>query len=125
MPFGTGTGVFYKNVDYRFKNTTDRPVQLILWQDDQQLYGELRTTKDFPYSYRITENNQGYVEEKGDFYHVSQVYRITLDKDRRIIKRELVLNNHSKVMYDYSLIPENQIITPCLRRLETAERKTV
>ncbi len=65
------------------------------------------------------------MEEKGEFYRVSQVYRITLDKDRRIIKRELVLNNHSKVMYDYSLIPENQIITPCLRRLETAERKTV
>ena len=65
------------------------------------------------------------VEENGEFYRVSQVYRITFDKDRRIIKRELVLNNHSKVIYDYRLIPENQIITSRLRKLESTERKTV
>lgn len=118
VPFGTGTGVFYKNVDYRFKNTTDRPVQLMIWQDEGDLCGELRSTEKFPYIYRITENNQGYIEENGVFYRVSQVYRITLDKDRRIVKKELILNNHSKVMYDYSLIPKEQIITPCLRRLK-------
>lgn len=33
------------------------------------------------------------------------------------MRRELILDNHSKVMYDYSLIPDGQIITPCLRRL--------
>lgn len=118
VPFGTGTGVFYKNVDYRFKNTTDRPVQLMIWQDEGDLCGELRATEKFPYIYRITENNQGYVEEDGEFYRVSQVYRITLDKDRRIIKKELVLDNHSKVMYDHKLIPESQIITPRLRKLK-------
>ena len=34
VPFGTGTSVFYKNVDYQFRNTTDQPVQLLLWLDD-------------------------------------------------------------------------------------------
>lgn len=118
VPFGTGTGVFYKNVDYRFKNTSDRPVQLLIWQEDGDLCGELRSTEAFPYIYRITEENQGFTEEDGVFYRVSQVYRITLDKDKHIIRREQVLDNHSKVMYDYSLIPENQIITPGLRRLK-------
>lgn len=117
VPFGTGTSVFYKNVDYRFKNTTDRPVQLLIWLDENELCGELRAPAAFPYIYRITEENQGYVEENGEFYRISKVYRITLDRERRIMRRELILDNHSKVMYDYSLIPEEQIITPCLRRL--------
>ncbi len=117
VPFGTGTSVFYKNVDYRFKNTTDRPVQLLVWVDEAQLCGELRAEKAFPCTYRITEENQGFTEEDGVFYRVSKVFRLTLDKERRIIRRELILDNHSKVMYDYSLIPRDQIITPGLRKL--------
>lgn len=117
VPFGTGTSVFYKNVDYRFTNTTDRPVQLLLWLTDTELCGELRSTEPYPYIYRITEHNQGFVEEDGVFYRVSQVYRLTLDKERSIVKRELILDNHSKVMYDYSLIPEDKIMTPRLRKL--------
>lgn len=123
VPFGTGTSVFYKNIDYRFKNTTDTPVQLLIWQRDGKLMGELRSAKPFPYVYRITEENHGFTEEEGVFYRVSQIYRLTLDRTRSIISRELILNNHSKVMYDYSLIPENQIITPGLRRLPQAKEK--
>ncbi len=121
VPFGTGTGVFYKNIDYRFRNDTDTPVQLLIWQSGGKLKGELRSEKAFPYVYRITEENQGYTQENGIFYRVSRVYRLTLDRERSIVSRELILNNHSKVMYDYSLIPENQIITPGLRRLPKAE----
>lgn len=117
VPFGTGTGVFYKNIDYRFKNTTDVPVQLLVWQSRGKLCGELRSSRAFPFVYRITEENHGFTEEDGVFYRVSRVYRLTLDRTRNIIKRELILDNHSRVMYDYSLIPENQIITPGLRRL--------
>lgn len=120
VPFGTGTSVFYKNVDYRFKNTTDRPVQLVLWLSDTELFGELRAAAPFPYVYRITEENYGYIEEDGEFYRVSRVYRLTLDKARSIVRRELILDNHSKVLYDHSLIPEHQIITPRLRRLPEA-----
>ncbi len=117
VPFGTGTSVFYKNVDYRFKNTTDRPVQILVWLDEYELFGELRAPEPFPYIYRITEENQGFIEEEGVFYRVSRVFRLTLDRERRVLRRELVLDNHSKVMYDYSLIPRDQIITPGLRRL--------
>ncbi len=117
VPFGTGTSVFYKNVDYRFKNTTAQPVQLLIWQTADELYGELRSTESYPYIYRITEENYGYIEEDGEFYRVSKVYRLTLDRTRNIIRRELILDNHSKVMYDHSLIPDHQIITPGYRRL--------
>lgn len=118
VPFGTGTSVSYKNLDYRFKNTTENPVQLLIWQSDNELFGELRSTKPYHYAYRIIEENYGFTEEDGIFYRVSQVYRIAFDREKRIVHREIVLNNHSKVLYDYSLIPENQIITPGLRRLE-------
>lgn len=117
VPFGTGTSVFYKNVDYRFRNTTDRDVQLLVWVDENELCGELRATEPFPYKYRITEENQGFIEEEGVFYRVSRVFRLTLDRDRHVMRRELVLDNHSRVMYDYSLIPRDQIITPGLRKL--------
>ncbi|MCI5668291.1 MAG: VanW family protein [Oscillospiraceae bacterium] len=117
VPFGTGTSVFYKNVDYRFRNTTDRDVQLLVWVDENELCGELRATDPFPYKYRITEENQGFIEEDGVFYRVSRVFRLTLDRDRHVMRRELVLDNHSRVMYDYSLIPRDQIITPGLRKL--------
>lgn len=120
VPFGTGTSVFYKNVDYRFKNTTDRPVQLLLWLSDTELFGELRAAEPFPYVYRITEENYGYIEEDDEFYRVSRVYRLTLDKARSIVRRELILDNHSKVLYDHSLIPQHQIITPRLRKLPEA-----
>lgn len=121
VPFGTGTSVFYKNVDYRFKNTTEQPVQLLIWQTESELWGELRAAEAYPYTYRITEENQGFTEEDGVFYRVSKVYRLILDGSRNVIHRELILDNHSKVMYDYSLIPDRQIITPRLRRLACAE----
>lgn len=118
VPFGTGTSVSYRNLDYRFKNTTDSPVQLLIWQENDELFGELRSLRSYPYIYRIIEENQGFTEEEGIFYRVSQVYRLTLDKDKKIVHRDIVLDNHSRVLYDYSLIPERQIITPRLRRLE-------
>ncbi|MBQ8400337.1 MAG: VanW family protein [Clostridia bacterium] len=31
VPFGTGTSVSYNYVDYRFRNPTDQPVQILLW----------------------------------------------------------------------------------------------
>lgn len=110
VPFGTGTSVFYKHVDYRFKNTTNQPVQLLIWQSEGDLCGELRSTVKFPYRYQIIEENSGYVKENEIYYRVSQIYKIKINRDNETISKELILNNHSKVLYDYSLIPENQIL---------------
>lgn len=110
VPFGTGTSVFYNNVDYRFKNTSDTDVQILVWIEDGYLCGELRSKKDFPYRYKLVEENHHFRKEGEDYYRISQVYRITIDKETgEEINKELVLDNHSKVMYDYSLIPVEQI----------------
>ena len=110
VPFGTGTSVFYKNVDYQFKNTSDRPVQLLLWVTDTELCGELRSTEPFPLKYRIVEENHHFRKEADGYYRISQIYRLSIDpQTREVVAQELLLDNHSKVMYDPALIPPEQI----------------
>ncbi len=110
VPFGTGTSIAYKKLDYKFKNTLDFPVQLRIWQDDKMIYGEIRGTKPISYKYRLVEEDSHFAMEDGIFYRNSKVYRIKTDKETgKDIKKELILDNHSRVMYDYDLIPKDQI----------------
>ena len=108
VPFGTGTSIAYKRLDY--KNTTNYPVQLRIWQDDVMIYGEIRSTVPIDYKYKLVEEGHHFAMEDGIFYRISKVYRIKYDKEtNKEIKKELILNNHSRVMYDYSLIPKDEI----------------
>ena len=111
VPFGTGTSVAYKALDYRFKNTTEYPIQIRIWLDDDFLYGEIRSTVPLKEKYKIIEEDNHYAkDEEGIFYRNSKVYRIITDKEtNQEIKKELILDNHSKVMYDYDLIPKEEI----------------
>lgn len=112
VPFGTGTSISYKNLDYRFKNNSPYPVQLRVWQDDTFLYGELRSTVPLKYKYKLVEEGHHFKkEDDGIFYRNSKVYKIKIDKEtRKEVSKELILTNHSRVMYDYSLIPPDEIL---------------
>lgn len=114
VPFGTGVSVSYKILDYRFYNGTDAPVQLRIWQDETMLYGELRGMKPLPVRYRLEEEESHYAKDAdGCYYRNSLVYRVTEDvQTGKELKRELILVNHSKVMYDDDLIPKEQIRQP-------------
>ena len=111
VPFGTGTSICYKALDYRFKNVTKYPVQIRVWIDETMLYGEIRSIKPLEEKYKIVEEENHYAKDKdGIFYRNSKVYRIiTNKKTKQEIKKELILDNHSKVMYDYELIPKEEI----------------
>lgn len=110
VPFGTGTSVSYNKFDYRFKNTTNQDVQILVWIENGELCGELRSEYEFPYRYKLVEENHHFKKEGDKYYRISQVYRITIDKKtNEEVKKELILDNHSQVMYDYSLIPTDQI----------------
>ena len=77
VPFGTGTSISYKALDYRFKNTTEYPIQIRIWLDDTFLYGEIRSTVDLKDKYKIVEEDSYYAkEDDGKFYRNSKVYRI-------------------------------------------------
>ena len=110
VPFGTGTSVSYNYIDYRFRNNTNQPVQILVWCENGELCGELRNLTPFPYRYKLTEENHHYRLEDGKYYRISQVYRSVIDRTNgEETARELILDNHSAVLYDYSLIPKEQI----------------
>ena len=110
VPFSTGTSVSYNYVDYRFKNTTDQDVQLFLWCEDDILYAELRSETDFPYRYRLVEEDHHFKKEENKYYRVSKIYKEISDAvTGNVVKKELILDNHSEVMYEYTLIPKDQI----------------
>lgn len=110
VPFGTGTSVVYNYVDYRFKNNTQQDIQILVWVENGELCGELRSEKPFDKRYKLVEENHHFRKENGKYYRISQVYRIVIDrKTNKEIGKELILDNHSLVMYDYDLIPKDQI----------------
>lgn len=110
VPFGTGTSVLYNNIDYRFKNCTDQKVQLLVWIEDGELCGELRSEKPFPSRYKLAEEKHHFKKEGDNYYRISQVYRYVIDRaTNEQVAKELILDNHSLVMYDHSLIPKEQI----------------
>lgn len=110
VPFGTGTSVLNNYIDYRFKNTTDQTVQLVTWIEDGELCGELRSEHQYPCRYKLYEENNRFVEENGKWYRLSKVWRSVIDRATgEELRRELILDNHSLVMYDPVLIPPEQI----------------
>ena len=110
VPFGTGTSVVNNYVDYRFKNNTEQKVQIVVWIEDGELCGELRSEKPFPFRYKLVEENHHFRKEGEKFYRISQVYRLVIERETgKEMKKELILDNHSLVMYDHSLIPKEQI----------------
>lgn len=111
VPYGAGTSVNYNFLDYRFRNDTVQPVQLCLWCEGEDLYAELRTVKDFPHTYRLTEEDHHFHREAdGKYYRLSRIFRETLDRATgETVRKELVWDNRSEVLFDTGLIPESQI----------------
>ena len=110
VPFGTRTSVLYNYIDYRFKNNTNDDIQILIWQEDDDLLGELRSSKEIKYRYKLVEEDSHYQKEGKDYYRISKIYKITINKKTsKKVKTELILNNHSKVMYDHKLIPKEEI----------------
>ncbi len=110
VPFSSGTSVSYNYIDYRFRNNTDQNIQLVLWCDDDNLYGELRSERPFPFYFDISEENHHFAKEGDKYYRISKIYKNTyLRSTGELIDKKLVLDNHSEVMFDYDLIPKELI----------------
>lgn len=108
VPLSAGTSIFYNYVDYRFKNTTDQDVQLLVWVADGQLHGELRSARPFPYRYALSEDDHHFRREGGKYFRLSKIYKDTYDGDR-LIDHALIWDNHSEVMFPPELIPQEMI----------------
>lgn len=110
-PFATGTSVSYNNIDYRFRNDTHQDVQLCVWVEGETLMAELRSEREFPCRYEITEEGHHFhKEDDGKYYRISKIYRESYDKKSgELLEKELIWDNHSMVMFDPALIPKDQI----------------
>ena len=66
--------------------------------------------KEFPWAYKLVEEDHRFEKEGDKYYRNSKIYREISDKATgNVLEKQLVLDNHSEVMYDYSLIPKEQI----------------
>jgi vancomycin resistance protein VanW len=110
VPFSSGTSVSYNNIDYRFKNNTSQNIQLLVWCDNNRLYAELRSEQEFPWTYELVEEDHHFKKEGEKYYRNSKIYRNRIERSTgNTLEKELILNNHSEVMFDYSLIPQELI----------------
>jgi len=111
VPFGTGTSVFYNNVDYRVKNGTGDAFQFRVWLEEEDLCGELRCSRQLPTRLRIRERDHHYRREAdGSWYRCSEIWRVETDRATgEQLREEPVFCNHSRVLFDPALIPPEQI----------------
>lgn len=110
IPFGTGTSIVFNYLDYCFKNNTKNTFQLITYVTDTYLCGELRALNKEDKSYHIVEKDLYFNKENGKYYRNNKIYRKIIDKTTgNIIKEELVMDNHSEVLYDSKFIKSELI----------------
>lgn len=112
IPLGAGTSVCYNYVDYCFKNNTDQDFQLFVWCDGEDLCGELRAVHELTSRYELVEENRHFRKEGEKYYNISKIYRVVTDREtNQQTDKELIWDNHSEVLFDYSLIPDELIRT--------------
>ena len=103
VPFGTGTSIAYNYLDYRFKNDSDITYQLVVYVNDTHLCGELRASRELPFSYNIETENEHFIRVDDVVFRRGLVYRTCMDKfTEKEIFKELLHENNAKVMYDTS-----------------------
>lgn len=125
VPFGTGTSVFYNALDYRFLNETGDTYQLRVWLDGGDLCGELNCSAELLHYYRIEERDHHYTLEEDGYYRNSEIWRLKLSRTTNgVLEELLIFTNHSKVLYDPSLIPCGQRPpeSPTQRVVESCQR---
>ena len=110
VPFSSGTSVSYNYIDYRFRNDTDQTVQLLVRVEGETLRAQLRSEREYPFSYALEEQDHHFAREGEKYYRVSKIYRNVTDRATgELVRQELILDNHSEVMFAYDLIPKELI----------------
>ena len=111
LPFGCGTSILYNYRDYRLYNPTGQPFQFVVWLDETDLNGELRTTRPLAQRWHIREDEAWFEEgADGALYRHNKIYRRTIDaKTGAQLCEELLLENRARVMYGREFVPEEKI----------------
>ena len=105
VPFGTGTSILYKYLDYRVRNDTPDTWQLCVWLEGGYLCGEIRCSAAQPVKYHVRAQNEAFVQEADGVYRVNDIVRTCVDKRTgNTLDRQLLKHNHARVQYDVSAL---------------------
>lgn len=103
VPFGLGTSIVYNYFDYQFQNHTTATYQILIYQAEEYLCGEIRADQVQPYEYQIYTQHEFFSKEEDGVYRNGDVYREIIDANTKVcMKKTLLQKNHAKVTYDTS-----------------------
>ena len=100
LPFASGATVMYNYLDLQLKNSTEYPIQLLLYVDETFLQGEFRTNIELAQSYKVIEKNHFFEKVKDVYFRSNELYRNVIDKRTgNTMKQEFIVRNYSEVKY--------------------------
>jgi vancomycin resistance protein VanW len=100
LPFGCGATLSYNYVDLQFYNPTPDRWQLILWLDDQFLYGKLLCSAEEKYRYEVFETDHRFCQQWwGGYTRHNRIWKKRIHKETKLEETELVTENHAITMY--------------------------
>lgn len=101
QPFGSGATCFYPHGDLMIRNNTQNTYQLLVWMDEEYLYGQWRVSSKPEYRYEIIEKNH---EIKAAFWggysRHNELYQQQFDLENNLLNEQLIVQNSAIMMYE-------------------------
>ena len=106
-PFGSGATCVYPYRDLMITNNTKDIYELRVKVGDTHLEGAWYSNSKPLYTYEIIEKNHNMQSEYfGGFSRHNELYRLVYNSKGKLIKEELITENHALMMYS-PFLPEN------------------
>lgn len=99
QPCGTDATVNEGWLDLKVKNDTDQTFQILITFDEEYMYGEICSDREWPVSYEIFNRNVRYVKRDGKVYQTALVCRIREDAVRHTRQEEELYQNRCEIGY--------------------------
>lgn len=100
VPFGAGATLSYNYIDLQVLNSTQTTFQIALWLDNEYLHGELLSSEQLDYTFKVQEENHLMKQQIwGGYTRHNQIMKIEIDEDKNENK-SLLVENHAIMMYN-------------------------
>lgn len=109
VPFGVGTSIAYNYLDYRLRNDTDQPFQLMVWVDGEYLCGQLRAARLPPEKYHIQVAEEYFLRQGGRLYRCNTILRRRADRKTGSWTEQVLMRNKALVLYEEDYIDPARI----------------
>ncbi len=100
IPFGSGATIFYNYVDLIFKNNLKNNYLFHIYLDDEFLHVEIYSDKKPDLHYKVVEENHTYIKENEKTFRVNELFRLHINNNGDIVRKELICKNKGLVLYD-------------------------